>query len=108
MVRAIDALVALTGNVGKYAGGARYGHLNTWGFNYNAMTNPKPEGSIGYTASGAVMGDVHGAGSGEKVKYSDRYLNINKTADGILTAADPKIKLLWVACKNPMAQDLIE
>ena len=30
-VWAIDALVAMTGNVGKEGGGARYGHLMTWG-----------------------------------------------------------------------------
>ncbi len=105
MVRAIDALVAVTGNIGKYAGGARYGHLNTWGFNYSTMTHPKPKGSIGYTASSTVMGDMHGADTAKKVKYSDRYLNINKTAEGILTATNPKIKLLWIACKNPLAQD---
>ena len=40
-VRAIDALVAMTGNVGKIGGGARYGHLQTWGFNYYAMTQAR-------------------------------------------------------------------
>jgi anaerobic selenocysteine-containing dehydrogenase len=105
MVRAIDALVAVTGNIGKYAGGSRYGHLNTWGFNYHALSMPKPEGSIGYEDS-TTMGEFgHGAGgSSEKPKYNDRYLNINKTGRSILEAT-PKIRLLWVACKNPLAQD---
>lgn len=33
-VRAIDAFVAMSGNIGVEGGGARYGHLHTWGFNY--------------------------------------------------------------------------
>ena len=106
IVRAIDALVAVTGNIGKYAGGSRYGHLDTWGFNYHALSQPKPEGSVGYEDA-TKMGEFGGHGGGgnsEAPKYNDRYLNINQTARSILTAA-PKVKLLWVACKNPFAQD---
>ncbi|WML54440.1 molybdopterin-dependent oxidoreductase [Neobacillus sp. PS3-12] len=33
-VRAIDALAAITGNVGILGGGANYGNLDTYGFNY--------------------------------------------------------------------------
>jgi anaerobic selenocysteine-containing dehydrogenase len=105
IVRAIDALVAVTGNIGKYAGGSRYGHLSTWGFNYHALSMPKPEGSVGY-ADAKTMGEFgHGAGGdAEKPKYNDRYLNINKTARELINAT-PKVKLLWVACKNVFAQD---
>ncbi|WP_366541326.1 molybdopterin-dependent oxidoreductase, partial [Salmonella enterica] len=46
-VRAIDAFVAMTGNIGVEGGGARYGHLHTWGFNYNAMLQKPPVGAIG-------------------------------------------------------------
>lgn len=105
IVRAIDALVAITGNIGKYAGGSRYGHLDTWGFNYHALSQTKPKGSVGYTESKGPMGEFGGgATSTDEVEYTDRFLNINKTAREILNAS-PKVKLLWVACKNPFAQD---
>ena len=102
IVRAIDALVAITGNIGQYAGGSRFGHLDTWGFNYHAMSMPKPEGSIGHVG-GVRMGDVTQGSEGDS-SYDDRYFNINKTAREILNAS-PKIKLLWVACKNVFGQD---
>lgn len=47
-VRSIDALAAMTGNVGKTGGGARYGHLRTWGFNYHALLQKRPEGAKGF------------------------------------------------------------
>jgi anaerobic selenocysteine-containing dehydrogenase len=50
------------------------------------------------------MGDIHGNGDGQEASYDDRYLNINKTAREILNS-NPKVRLLWVACKNPFAQD---
>ncbi|NLC27938.1 MAG: molybdopterin-dependent oxidoreductase [Campylobacteraceae bacterium] len=104
IVRAIDALVAISGNIGKYAGGSRFGHLETWGFNYHAMSMPKPEGSIGFIG-GVRMGEFNQDGGGDnKPEYDDRYLNINKTAREILNAS-PKVRLLWVACKNVFAQD---
>ena len=102
-VRSIDALVAMTGNVGKEGGGARYGHLQTWGFNYNAFIQKQPEGSVGFVGE-SMKGEFHMA-DGEKTNYSDRTVNINKTAQAILDAKDPAIQMLWVSCKNPFAQD---
>jgi anaerobic selenocysteine-containing dehydrogenase len=104
MIRAIDALVAVSGNIGKYAGGARYGHLSTWGFNYAALSQTKPEGSVGYTGVSAIKGEF-AKESGEKAAYTDRSLNINKTARELLNAKEPKVRLLWVACKNVFSQD---
>jgi anaerobic selenocysteine-containing dehydrogenase len=102
-VRSIDALVAMTGNVGKEGGGARYGHLQTWGFNYNAMIQQKPEGSVGFVG-GAAKGEFDFT-SGSEASYSDRTVNINKTAQNILDTKDPAIRMLWVSCKNPFGQD---
>jgi anaerobic selenocysteine-containing dehydrogenase len=102
-VRALDALVAMTGNVGKEGGGARYGHLQTWGFNYHAMIQKQPEGSVGFVG-GAAKGEFDFT-SGSGNSYSDRTVNINKTAQSILDAKDPALKMLWVSCKNPLAQD---
>ncbi len=103
-VRSIDAFVAMTGNIGLEGGGARYGHLQTWGFNYHAMTQKQPEGSVGFTGASGPKGEFDFAG-GAKAEYSDRALNINKIAQEILDTKDPEIKMLWVSCKNPFAQD---
>ncbi|CAH6151171.1 TPA: molybdopterin-dependent oxidoreductase [Citrobacter freundii] len=102
-VRAIDAFVAMTGNIGIEGGGARYGHLHTWGFNYNAMMQKPPVGSIGMPGAAGTTSEFGSAG--EVAQYSDRSLNINQTAKGILEANEPPVRMLWVACKNPFAQD---
>lgn len=102
-VRAIDAFVAMTGNIGIEGGGARYGHLHTWGFNYNAMLQKPPVGSIGMPGAAGTTSEFGSAG--EVAQYSDRSLNINQTAKGILQANEPPVRMLWVACKNPLAQD---
>lgn len=88
-VRAIDALVALSGNVGVVGGGANYGQLDSWGFNYAAMSaGTAPEGSGG---------------------DGDRNININNFPAQVLALNnDPNaipIEMLWVACRNPIAQD---
>ncbi|HED3038168.1 TPA: molybdopterin-dependent oxidoreductase [Citrobacter freundii] len=84
-------------------GGARYGHLHTWGFNYNAMLQKPPVGSIGMPGAAGTTSEFGSAG--EVAQYSDRSLNINQTAKGILEANEPPVRMLWVACKNPFAQD---
>lgn len=105
-VRAIDALVAMTGNVGKPGGGARYGHLYTWGFNYNAMVQATPEGSVGFTGATGPKGEFDtGQGADAAASYTDRTVNINKIAQEILDTQDPPIRLLWVANKNVVSQD---
>lgn len=105
MVRAIDALVAMTGNIGKVGGGARYGHLQTWGFNYNAMIRKPPEGSKGFAGAAGPKGEFDFGGGAKAPTYTDRSLNINKTAQEILDSKDPAIRMLWVSCKNVMSQD---
>jgi anaerobic selenocysteine-containing dehydrogenase len=105
-VRAIDALVAMSGNVGKPGGGARYGHLMTWGFNYAAMVQKQPEGSKGFVGATGPKGEFDtGQGADAKAKYTDRAVNINKIAQEILDAKDPPIRVLWVANKNVVSQD---
>ena len=104
-VRAIDALVAMTGNIGKIGGGARYGHLYTWGFNYHAMTHARPEGSVGFVGKTGPMGEFDTGVTATEAEYSDRALNINKIAQEILDVNDPPVRLLWVANKNVLSQD---
>jgi anaerobic selenocysteine-containing dehydrogenase len=103
-VRAIDALVAMTGNVGKVGGGARYGQLQTWGFNYHAMIQQPPKGAKGYVGT-AAKGEFDFTKKQGGPKYSNRTLNINKTAQELLDTTDPPVRLLWVSCKNPLSQD---
>ncbi len=103
-VRAIDALVAMTGNIGKVGGGARYGHLRTWGFNYNAMVHPAPEGAVGMVDGAAIKGDFHFV-DGQKANYTDRPLNMNQLAREILRTKNPQLRMLWLACRNPFSQD---
>ncbi|MCE7987652.1 MAG: DMSO reductase [Caldilinea sp. CFX5] len=104
-VRAIDALVAMTGNIGKVGGGARYGHLYTWGFNYHAMIHDKPAGSVGFVGETGPMGEFDTGAGKKEAEYSDRALNINKIAQEILDANEPPVRLLWVANKNVLSQD---
>lgn len=105
-VRSIDALVAMTGNVGKTGGGARYGHLRTWGFNYYALLQKRPEGAKGFVGGSGPKGDFDFSGEGDQeVEYSDRTVNINKTAQMILDTDDPPVRVLWISCKNPFSQD---
>ncbi|MDR0247093.1 MAG: molybdopterin-dependent oxidoreductase [Burkholderiales bacterium] len=103
-VRAIDALVAMTGNIGVPGGGARYAHLMTWGFNYHAMIQSPPTGSKGFRGKSGPKGEFDFAGA-TAAEYTDRTMNINKTAQEILDATDPPVRMLWSACKNPFAQD---
>jgi anaerobic selenocysteine-containing dehydrogenase len=104
-VRAIDGLVAMTGNIGKVGGGARYGHLYTWGFNYHALVQTQPEGSKGFVGATGPKGEFDTGQGAAEATYTDRTFNINKIGQEILDAQDPPIRLLWVANKNVLSQD---
>ncbi len=89
-VRNIDALVAMTGNVGVSGGGASYAQLDSWGFTYNTMSFLPPEGSVGIEKDGEM---------------TNRAVNINNFAADVLEADEPPIKMMWMACRNSMQQD---
>lgn len=96
MVRAIDAFVAMTGNIGLEGGGARYGQMDTWAFPYHAMLHKPPANSVGLRKSGDAS---------QPPVYTNREVNINATAEALLHTTDPPIRLLWIAGKNPFAQE---
>ncbi|WP_374711960.1 molybdopterin-dependent oxidoreductase [Symbiobacterium terraclitae] len=90
-VRAIDALGAITGQIGTVGGGVLYGHLATWGFNYHVQSYGPPAGSVG-------LPDGKGG-------YTNRTVNMNNFAAEIQALTDPPVKMLWIACRNPGSQD---
>lgn len=83
-VRAIDALAAMTGGIGKSGSGAQYAQLQTWGFNYNAMVMAPPAGTT---------------------TKEDRNININNFAEEVMALQDPPVKMLWISCRSPLTQD---
>ncbi|WP_226668632.1 molybdopterin-dependent oxidoreductase [Metabacillus litoralis] len=79
-IRLIDALVAISGNVGIAGGGANFGNIQVGkNFNMSALTLP------------------------DKAK-SSRNFTMMKQADGILKAINPEIKMIMVTCGNPLVQ----
>lgn len=79
-IRCIDALVAMSGNVGIPGGGANYGNLQVGqSFNINALTLPDR-------------------------KTSHRTFTMMKQAEGILNATEIPIKMVIVTCGNPLTQ----
>lgn len=80
--RAINALAALTGNIGKPGGGVNFAHLATWKFNYNILKYPSP-----------------------RPHRKPRKVSINNFAAALKRLDDPPVKFLWVACRNLLTQD---
>ncbi|WP_442597250.1 molybdopterin-dependent oxidoreductase [Neobacillus sp. D3-1R] len=79
-IRLIDALVAISGNVGVAGGGASYGNLQ-----------------VGQKFQSPAFTLEH------RAKQS-RQFTMMKQAEGILTAKDPEIKMVIVTCGNPLTQ----
>lgn len=79
-IRLIDALVAISGNVGIPGGGANFGNLQVGqSFNIAALTLPER-------------------------KTASRTFTMMKQAEGILEATAPEIKMIIVTCGNPLTQ----
>ncbi len=79
-VRLINALVAVSGNIGISGGGANYGNLQVGqSFDYGALTLPQK-------------------------KEETRTFTMMQQAKGILEAVNPKIKMIIVTCGNPLTQ----
>ncbi len=89
-VRAIDALAAMTGNIGVSGGGANYATLVTGDFNYYTSSFLPPVGSTGIPSEGTQV---------------DRDVNINNFAHDVLEANEPPVKMLYLACRNSVQQD---
>jgi anaerobic selenocysteine-containing dehydrogenase len=79
-IRLIDALVAVSGNIGIPGGGANYANLQ-----------------VGQSFDIKALSLV-------EVKKSFRSFTMMKQAEGILSAIDPMIKMVIVTCGNPLTQ----
>lgn len=79
-IRFIDALVAISGNIGIAGGGANYANLQVGqSFVFDELTL-----------------------AGRKTEH--RQFSIMKQAEEVLRATDPEIKLIMVTCGNPVTQ----
>lgn len=81
-VRAISALAAMTGNFGYPGGGLYFRHQNIKDFPLALAKPIQPH-----------------------AKTYSRKIPINNFAHKALDLQDPPLKLLWISCGNPLAQD---
>lgn len=79
-IRLIDALVAISGNVGISGGGANYAHKQV-GQSFNL--------------SSLVLSNR---------KKEHRYFTMMEQAEKILSVTEPPIKMIFVTCGNPLTQ----
>jgi anaerobic selenocysteine-containing dehydrogenase len=79
-IRLIDALIAVSGNIGIPGGGANFGNVQV-GQSFDIPALALPE-----------------------LKKAHRTFSMMKQAEGILTAKDPEIKMIMVTCGNPLTQ----
>lgn len=77
-IRAIDALGAITGNLGKPGGGVHFANLSLQKLPKNIFL---------------------------KTNFSNRFLNINNFAEDLTMVEDPPVKLLWIASRNLIKRD---
>jgi anaerobic selenocysteine-containing dehydrogenase len=60
---------------------------------------------VGLAATGTGPKGEFDTGEAAPATYTDRTVNMNKTAQEILDAKDPPIRMMWNACKNVFSQD---
>lgn len=77
-IRAIDALCAMTGNIGIPGSGINFAQLSTWKYTYDILTNKN---------------------------IKNRIIEIGQFSDQIKNFNNPPIKFLWVSCRNILSQD---
>ncbi|OEF95827.1 molybdopterin-dependent oxidoreductase [Desulfuribacillus alkaliarsenatis] len=77
-IRAINALAAITGNIGTIGSGVQFAQQQTWQFNYNILMRSAP--------------------------HSFRAVDINTFDTALQELDNPPIKLLWISCRNLLTQ----
>lgn len=80
-IRAINALAAITGNIGRKGSGVQFSQRATWKFTYNILNYKNKNNESGV-----------------------RSLDINDFANDLLKQNDPPVKFLWITCRNLITQ----
>ncbi len=83
-IRTINALMAMTGNIGKEGSGVLYAQMGSWNFS-NQITKYFKDG---FTEENCV-----------------RSIHMNNFANALQETKDPPIKMLWVSCRNLLTQN---
>ncbi|RSK27554.1 dehydrogenase [Bacillus sp. HMF5848] len=81
-VRAIDSLVAISGNYSRAYHGMYYVHNGLEQFPLNLLTHQGPQSSL-----------------------ESRTINMNTFATDAKSLSNPPLKMLWIAARNPLSQD---
>ncbi|MFC4799589.1 molybdopterin-dependent oxidoreductase [Neobacillus sp. GCM10023253] len=82
-IRAINALAAITGNLGRKGSGVQFGQRATWKFSYNILkAEPKDK----------------------KRSTGVRPLDFNDFANELQKQQNPPVKLLWITSRNLLTQ----
>ncbi|HYG56655.1 MAG TPA: molybdopterin-dependent oxidoreductase, partial [Symbiobacteriaceae bacterium] len=89
-VRAIDALAAMTGQIGLPGTGVQYGQLANWIFG-DHLRSYKGGAGQPYSGPGAIDGN--------------RTFPNGCIGEAMPAVSDPPLEVLWVACANPVAQE---
>lgn len=105
-IRALDALIAMTGNVGCLGGGARFGQYLTKSISAGALEIDPPQGSLGRPLEHDESGPVFFADRDAAFGFTDRQLDIAKIARSILETQNPPVRMLWVAHCDPFLYDI--
>ena len=82
-IRAVNALAALTGNIGKKGSGVQFGHSATEHFSYQILNHTRSD-------------------EAEPKQY--RSIDINDFAVDVQDLKDPPIRFLWITCRNLLTQ----
>jgi anaerobic selenocysteine-containing dehydrogenase len=90
-MRAINALAAVTGQLGIPGGGVYFGSLQSYRFSYHIQSFRPPEGSQGVP--------------GPDGRQTNRQVRITHLGEDLAALADPPVKMAWVACSNPFSQN---
>lgn len=83
-IRAIHALAAITGNIGRQGSGVHFANDPQWKFTSN-ITKHFP--------------------AGVDQENCVRPIDINNFASELLQLQDPPVKLLWISCRNLLTQN---